>query len=440
MSISVSTTQSGITAEAFEKIEKKLIQAHQKLYDATGQGNDFLGWVNWPVEYDKHEFIKIRDVADKIRSTSEVFLVIGIGGSYLGSKAAIDALNGNFFNELDSKSPRIYFVGNNLSAQYLQDILHLIEKKDICVNVISKSGTTTEPAVAFRIIKQFMENKYGKQGAASRIFATTDRSKGALKKMSDFEGYETFQISDDIGGRYSVITAVGLLPMAVAGIDIEKFMSGVADGFAEYKEASILKNEAFKYAAYRNILYQNEKKIEILVNYEPSMIFLSEWWKQLFGESEGKEGRGIFPASVNFTADLHSMGQYIQEGERHIFETVIQIKKSQTDMVLPYDEKDLDGLNYIAGKSISYINEKALQGTSFAHVDGGVPNCLIEIDEMNAFNLGKLMYFFMISCGISGYLLGVNPFNQPGVEAYKKNMFALLGKEGFDDLKKTLLF
>jgi glucose-6-phosphate isomerase len=439
MSIKIETEGSKLKSTLFEDIETEIITAHKKLYDFSGKGNDFLGWVRWPEEYDEIEFERIKVAAEKIRNNCDVFLIIGIGGSYLGAKAAIDALKGSFYNELDKDNPQIYFLGNNISGRYISEILSIIEDKEICVNVISKSGTTTEPAVAFRIIKKYMEEKYGKKESSQRIFVTTDKNRGALKDLATKEDYETFSINDDIGGRYSVMTPVGLLPMAVAGIDILSFMKGAQSGMKEYSVQNIKENEAYKYVAYRNILYKKGKKIEILANYEPSLSFLSEWWKQLYGESEGKEGKGIFPASVNFTADLHSMGQYIQEGERSIFETVLRIENPKYDMQLPYDDKNFDDLNYLEGKTLSFINEMALKGTFHAHVEGDVPNCIITVEKMNSFNLGKLLYFFMISCGISGYLIDVNPFNQPGVEAYKKNMFALLGKAGFDDLRKKLL-
>ncbi|MBV1758921.1 MAG: glucose-6-phosphate isomerase [Dethiosulfatibacter sp.] len=439
MSVSVDLKGSGINFKLLKEFEIEVKKAHQKLYDRTGEGSDFLGWVDWPITYDKQEFERIIIASEKIREKSQVFLVVGIGGSYLGSKAALEAIKGNFYNQIIKDTPDIFFVGNNISSRYLMDILEIIKDKEICVNVISKSGTTTEPAVAFRIIKKMMEEKYGRAESARRIFATTDKNRGALLELAKKENYETFEIGDDIGGRYSVITPVGLLPMAVAGIDIRNFMLGAASGYESYKISNIDDNPCFKYAAYRNIMYSKGKKIEILANYEPSLTNFSEWWKQLFGESEGKDHKGIYPSSVNFTSDLHSMGQYIQDGERHIFETVIKIADQNQEILVPEDETDLDGLNYLSGKSLAYINEKALEGTFLAHVEGGVPNCIISIDTIDSFNLGKLMYFFMVSCGISGYMLGVNPFNQPGVETYKENMFALLGKPGYEELREKLL-
>lgn len=439
MSVSVDLKGSGINFKLLKEFEIEIKKSHQKLYDRTGEGSDFLGWVDWPITYDKQEFERIIIASEKIRKMSQVFLVVGIGGSYLGSKAALEAIKGNYYNQIVKDTPDIFFVGNNISSRYLMDIFEIIKDKEICVNVISKSGTTTEPAVAFRIIKKMMEKKYGREESARRIFATTDKNRGALLELAKKENYETFEIGDDIGGRYSVITPVGLLPMAVAGIDIRSFMLGAASGYEKYKTPNIDDNPCFQYVAYRNIMYSKGKKIEILANYEPSLTNFSEWWKQLFGESEGKDHKGIYPSSVNFTSDLHSMGQYIQDGERHIFETVIKIADQNKEILVPEDENNLDGLNYLSGKSLEYINEKALEGTFLAHVEGGVPNCIISIDTLDSFNLGKLMYFFMASCGISGYMLGVNPFNQPGVEAYKENMFALLGKPGYEELRKKLL-
>lgn len=443
MDINIDLKGTGISEEIINNMENEIIQAHKKLYDKSGKGSDFLGWVNWPLEFDKDEFERILIAGENIKNSCDILLVIGIGGSYLGSKAVIDAIKGSFYNdlnnELNNETPKLFFVGNNISGRYLSDILKLIDKKDICINVISKSGTTTEPAVAFRILKKHMEEKYGKKEASKRIYVTTDKSSGALRTLADIEGYESFIIGDDIGGRYSVITPVGLLPMAAMGLDIREFMEGAFSGHEEYKIQSIKSNICYKYVAYRNFLYRQGKKTEIMVNYEPSFAFFSEWWKQLYGESEGKEGKGIFPTSVNFTTDLHSMGQYIQEGERNIFETVIKIENVSQDLNLPFDENNLDGLNYLQGKSMDYINKMAMQGTYFAHIDGGVPNCVISIEKNDCYTIGKLVYFFMMSCGISGYLLGINPFNQPGVEAYKKNMFALLDKPGYEDLKKELL-
>jgi glucose-6-phosphate isomerase len=439
MSVSVDMKGTGIHFKLLKEFEVEIKKAHQKLYDKTAEGSDFLGWVDWPIRYDEQEFERIISASEKIRKTSQVFLVVGIGGSYLGSKAALEAIKGNFYNQMAKDTPEIFFVGNNISSRYLMDIFEIVKDKEICVNVISKSGTTTEPAVAFRVIKNLMEEKYGKEESSRRIFATTDKNKGALLELAKKENYETFVIGDDIGGRFSVITPVGLLPMAVAGIDIRRFMLGAASGYEKYKTPNIDDNPCFKYVAFRNIMYSKGKKIEILANYEPALSDFSEWWKQLFGESEGKDHKGIYPASVNFTSDLHSMGQYIQDGERHIFETVIKIADQNPVIIMPEDENDLDGLNYLSGKSLAEINEKALEGTFLAHVEGGVPNCIISVETMDSFTLGNLMYFFMVSCGISGYLLGVNPFNQPGVETYKQNMFALLGKPGYEELRRKLL-
>ncbi|HBH13156.1 MAG: Glucose-6-phosphate isomerase [Clostridiales bacterium 38_11] len=439
MSVSVDLKGSGINFKLLKEFEIEIKKAHKKLYDRTGEGSDFLGWVDWPIRYDKQEFERIINTSEVIRKKCQVFLVVGIGGSYLGSKAALEAIKGNFYNQMIKDTPDIFFVGNNISSRYLMDILEIIKDKEICVNVISKSGTTTEPAIAFRIIKRMMEEKYGREESARRIFATTDKSRGALLDLAKKENYETFVIGDDIGGRFSVITPVGLLPMSVAGIDIKKFMLGAASGYEKYKTPNIDDNPCFKYVAYRNIMYSKGKKIEILANYEPALSNFSEWWKQLFGESEGKDHRGLYPSSVNFTSDLHSMGQYIQDGERHLFETVIRIADQNHKIIMPKDENDLDGLNYLSGKSLEDINEKALEGTFLAHVGGGVPNCIITVDTLDSFTLGSLMYFFMVSCGISGYLLGINPFNQPGVEAYKQNMFALLGKQGYEELHEKLL-
>jgi glucose-6-phosphate isomerase len=422
-------------------LQGQIIDAHEKLHNKTGPGSDFLGWVDLPQKYDKSEFKRILEASEKIKADSDVLIVIGIGGSYLGARAAIEALNHNFYNLLNKdkrKTPEIYFVGNNISPVYLRDLLALIDGKEISVNVISKSGTTTEPAIAFRIFKEYMENKYGKESAKSRIFATTDMAKGALKKLADAEGYETFVIPDDVGGRYSVLTAVGLLPIAVSGINIKEIMRGAESGMKDYSNSDVLENEAYLYAALRNALYRKGKTTEILVNYEPYMHFFGEWWKQLYGESEGKDNKGIFPAAVDFSTDLHSMGQYIQEGMRNIFETVINVEKVRCDVEIKEDKDNVDGLNFLSGKTMDFVNKKAMEGTVLAHNDGGVPNIIVNIPEMNEFYLGKMIYMFEKACGISGYLLGVNPFDQPGVEAYKKNMFALLGKPGFESEKAEL--
>jgi glucose-6-phosphate isomerase len=412
---------------------------HSQIHNKTGAGNDFLGWVELPYKYDREEFSRIKKASNKIINDSEVLVVVGIGGSYLGARAAIEMLNHTFYNNLPKKNnPQIYYVGNNISASYLKDLLDVLEGKDISVNVISKSGTTTEPAIAFRILKTYMEKKYGKEEAAKRIYATTDKEKGALKKLADGEGYETFVVPDDIGGRFSVLTAVGLLPIAVSGIDIDEVMRGALEANKKYNDENLSNNEAYQYAVVRNILYNKGKKIEIMVNYEPSLHYFTEWWKQLYGESEGKDNKGIFPAGVDFSTDLHSMGQYIQDGLRNIFETVLSVEESDKDIMIEEDELNLDGLNFIAGKSMDFINKKAFEGTLLAHNDGGVPNLILKIPKLDEFNLGYLVYFFEIACAMSGYLLGVNPFNQPGVEAYKKNMYALLGKPGFEKEKEEL--
>ncbi|NLZ47949.1 MAG: glucose-6-phosphate isomerase [Clostridiales bacterium] len=415
--------------------------AHNTLHNKTGAGSDFLGWVDLPVNYDKEEFDRIKKAAEKIRQDSDALIVIGIGGSYLGARAAIEMLNHSFYNVLPKerrKSPLILYVGNNISSTYMADLLEAIEGMDISVNVISKSGTTTEPALAFRIFKDYMEKKYGKEEAKKRIFATTDKAKGALKNLADAEGYETFVIPDDVGGRYSVLTAVGLLPIAVSGVNIDEMMQGAADAREAYSTPELANNDCYKYAAARNVLYNKGKAIEILVNYEPALHYFSEWWKQLYGESEGKDNKGLFPASVDFSTDLHSMGQYIQEGRRNIFETVLNIEKPRKEVVVESSEENIDGLNFLAGKTMDFVNKKAFQGTLLAHNDGGVPNIVVNIPEISAYYFGYMVYFFEKACGISAYLLGINPFDQPGVEAYKKNMFALLGKPGYEDLKSEL--
>lgn len=415
--------------------------AHDQLHNKSGAGSDYLGWIDLPTAYDKEEFARIQQAAKQIQSDSDALVVIGIGGSYLGARAAIEALSHSFYNVLPKdkrKTPEIYFVGNNISSTYVTHLLQLLEGKDFSVNVISKSGTTTEPAVAFRIFREVLENKYGKEAARKRIYATTDKARGALKKLSTEEGYQTFVIPDDVGGRYSVLTAVGLLPIATAGIDIEAMMKGAADASVEFSNPNLAENASYQYAAVRNALYRKGKAIEILVNYEPSLHYVSEWWKQLFGESEGKDNKGIYPASVDFSADLHSMGQFIQEGTRNLFETVIQVEKATEEITIETDADNLDGLNFLAGKTMDFVNKKAFQGTMLAHTDGGVPNLIVTIPDISAYSFGYLVYFFEKACGISGYLLGVNPFDQPGVEAYKKNMFALLGKPGFEKEKAEL--
>ncbi len=415
--------------------------AHEMLHNKTGAGNDFLGWVELPTNYDKEEFARIKKAAQKIRSDSDVLVVIGIGGSYLGARAAVEMLQHSFYNALDSdkrKGPQVFFAGNNISSTYMADLLEAVEGKDISVNVISKSGTTTEPAIAFRIFKELLEKKYGKEGAKSRIYATTDKARGALKSLADAEGYETFVISDDIGGRYSVLTAVGLLPIAAAGIDIDAMMQGAKEAEDEYDNADVATNPCYQYAAVRNALYRKGKSIELLVNYEPALHYFGEWWKQLYGESEGKDNKGIFPAAADFSSDLHSMGQYIQQGQRILFETAVLVEKPRKDVEIRSTEENIDGLNFLAGRTIDYVNSKAAAGTQLAHNDGGVPNLVVKVPSLDAYNFGKLVYFFEKACGISGYLLGVNPFDQPGVEAYKKNMFALLGKPGYEDQKAAL--
>ncbi|MGP4078549.1 glucose-6-phosphate isomerase [Pseudalkalibacillus sp. R45] len=415
--------------------------AHEALHNGTGAGNDFLGWVDLPENYDCEEFSRIQKAAEKIKSDSEVLLVIGIGGSYLGARAAIEMLNHSFYNMLNKEkrnTPQVIFVGHHISSTYVQDLFDVLEDKDVSINVISKSGTTTEPAIAFRIFRSFLEEKYGKEEARKRIYATTDREKGALKTLADQEGYESFIIPDDVGGRYSVLTAVGLLPIAATGVDIEAMMKGAADARNAYNNPNLAENEAYQYAAVRNALYNKGKTTELMVNYEPALHYVAEWWKQLYGESEGKDYKGIFPAAADFSTDLHSLGQYVQEGRRDLFETILNVEKAKKEVTIEEDEGNLDKLNYLAGKTMDFVNTKAYEGTLLAHTDGGVPNLVLNIPELNAYNFGYLVYFFEKACAISGYLLGVNPFDQPGVEAYKKNMFALLGKPGFEDLKEEL--
>lgn len=429
-----------IAPHEIEYFAPQIEAAHQMLHDKTGPGNDFLGWVELPNQYDKEEFERIEKAAKKIRSDSDVLIVVGIGGSYLGARAALEALGHSFANMLPKEKrngPEIYFAGNNISSTYLSELFELIEGKEVSVNVISKSGTTTEPAIAFRLFKAYMEKKYGKEGAKTRIYATTDKARGALKTLADAEGYETFVISDDVGGRFSVLTAVGLLPIAAAGISIQDMMKGAQDAYVACKKP-FADNDCYQYAAARNALLRKGKTTEIMVNYEPSLHFVTEWWKQLYGESEGKDQKGIFPAGVDFSSDLHSMGQYIQDGLRNIFETVLNVEKSRKTVHLIATDDDLDKLNYLVGKEMDFVNKKAMLGTVLAHNDGGVPNLVVNIPEMNAYWFGYMVYFFEKACGISGYVLGVNPFDQPGVEAYKKNMFALLGKPGFEKEKAEL--
>ena len=427
--------------EAVARMEPQIKAASDMLHKKNGPGNDFLGWLDLPTDYDKEEFKRIQKAAQKIRRDSDVLVVIGIGGSYLGARAVIELLGHSFANAASKKvrkSPLILFCGNSISATYLADMMDIIEGKDISVNIISKSGTTTEPAIAFRIFRAYMENKYGKEGAKERIYATTDKARGALKGLADEEGYESFVVPDDVGGRFSVLTAVGLLPIAVAGIDIRELMKGAKDASKAYKKLSFAENPCYQYAAVRNCLLRSGYSTEVMVNYEPSFHFMTEWWKQLYGESEGKDRRGIFPAGVDNTTDLHSMGQFIQDGARIMYETVVQIDKPRRSYEIPNDKDNLDGLNFLSGMDMNEVNAKAMQGTILAHVDGKVPNLLIHMPEQNAYSLGELIYFFEKACGISGYLLAVNPFNQPGVEAYKKNMFALLGKPGYEDQKAAL--
>ena len=413
------------------KYKDKVEKAHNELHEMATKEDEFAGWLTLPTNYDKEEFDRIKKAADKIKNDSEVLVVIGIGGSYLGARAVIEALTNTFYNILPQKQrklPQIFFAGNNMSPDYINDLLTCIGKKDISINVISKSGTTTEPAIAFRIFRELLESKYGIDEARRRIYVTTDKAKGALKTLANEEEYETFVIPDNIGGRYSVLTAVGLLPIAVAGIDIEKLINGARNGEEKYNDSDVKYNACYRYAVARNILYKQNKTTEILVNYEPKMLYFTEWWKQLYGESEGKEGKGIFPSGATFTTDLHSLGQYIQEGKRNIFETVINIENTKTDIKMKADEDNIDGLNYLEGKTMNYVNHKAMEGTIKAHTDGDVPNILINIEKLDEETLGELIYFFELACAISGKILGVNPFNQPGVEAYKKNMFKLLEK------------
>ncbi len=428
-----------LDADALEKIQPEITAAHKTLLEGTGEGNDFLGWVDLPVNYDKEEFERIKVAAKKIQQKCDVFVVIGIGGSYLGARAVIEFIKSPLYNNVKKDTPDIYFAGANISAQSFNEIMQLCEGKDVCINVISKSGTTTEPAVAFRLFRAMLEKKYGIDGARERIFVTTDKARGTLKQFSTEAGYETFVVPDNVGGRYSVLTAVGLLPIAVAGIDIDGLMKGAADARAEYTAtADINNNVCAKYAALRNILYRDNKVMEILVSYEPCAAMLNEWWKQLYGESEGKDKKGLFTASVIFSTDLHSLGQFIQDGTRTMFETVVSIEDTGVTLAIPEDAANVDGLNFLAGTDLNDVNKTAMKGTILAHNDGGVPNILIELKDRSEYSLGYLLYFFELACGISGYTLGVNPFNQPGVEAYKKNMFALLGKPGYEDQKKAL--
>ena len=420
-------------------IQAEVSAAHKMLLEGSGEGNDVLGWIDLPKNYDKEEFVRIKAAAKKVKKNCDVFVVIGIGGSYLGARAVIEFLKSPMYNNLKKDTPDIYFAGCNISAGALNELLEICEGRDVCINVISKSGTTTEPAVAFRVFRAMLEKKYGVEGARERIFVTTDKARGTLKQFSDEAGYETFVVPDDVGGRFSVLTAVGLLPIAVAGIDVDALMKGAADASDAYKATDkIAESDCMKYVAYRNLMYRSGKSAEILVSYEPYAAMLNEWWKQLYGESEGKDGKGIFPASVIFSTDLHSLGQFIQDGSRNLFETVVSVKACDSKFAIPYDEANVDGLNVLAGMELDEVNKTAMKGTILAHIDGGTPNMLIELEDRSAYSLGYLLYFFEFACGVSGYVLGVNPFNQPGVEAYKKNMFALLGKPGYESQRAEL--
>lgn len=441
LTLDLSKTKPYLQESEIEKLQNFVSTADKMVNEKTGAGNDFLGWVNLPADYDKDEFNRIKKAAEKIRSDSDALIVIGIGGSYLGARAAIEMLNHTFYANLlkdKKKNPDIFYVGNNISSTYMADLLEAVDGKDLSVNVISKSGTTTEPAIAFRIFRELLEKKYGKEGAKKRIYATTDKAKGALKSLANTEGYETFVIPDDVGGRYSVLTPVGLLPIAAAGIDIDEMMQGAADARKAYSSDDLNKNDAYKYAAARNALYRKGKDIEMITNFEPCLHYFGEWWKQLYGESEGKDNKGLFPAAGDFSTDLHSMGQYIQQGQRTLFETFINVEKPRKEVFIDKDKENLDGLNFIAGKSMDFVNHQALMGTVLAHSDGNVPTIVLSIPELTAYYFGYTVYFFEKACAISGYLMGINPFDQPGVEAYKKNMFALLGKPGYEDKKAEL--
>ncbi|MBQ9805032.1 MAG: glucose-6-phosphate isomerase [Clostridia bacterium] len=427
-----------INSNEYAQMQAQVTLADKMLREKNGPGNKFLGWVDLPEQYDKEEFARIKACAARIQKSCDVLVVIGIGGSYLGARAVIEYLKSPMYNNLKKDTPDIYFAGNSISADSLNEILALCEDRDVCINVISKSGTTTEPAVAFRVFRTMLEEKYGKEGARERIFVTTDRARGTLKQFSTDAGYETFVVPDDVGGRFSVLSAVGLLPIAVAGIDIDALMAGAASASHTYVDADIEKNDCYRYAAIRNILYRKGKCIEVLASYEPFSTMLSEWWKQLYGESEGKDQRGIFPASVIFSTDLHSLGQFVQDGSRNLFETVLDVTDTGARFAIPNDPDNIDGLNFLSGMELNDVKKKAMQGTILAHVDGGVPNILIEISERSAFVLGEVLYFFELACAISGYILAVNPFDQPGVESYKKNMFALLGKPGYEELRTAL--
>ena len=427
-----------VNADELKGMEPMVKVAHEMIENKSGLGNDFLGWVDLPVNYDKEEFERIKKAAAKIKADSEVLIVIGIGGSYLGARAAIELLRSTLYNSLAKDTPKIFFAGNSISPTYLNEVIELVKDKDFSVNIISKSGTTTEPALAFRVFREMLEEKYGKDGAKGRIYATTDKAKGTLKELADAEGYETFVIPDDVGGRFSVLTAVGLLPIACAGCDIDALMAGAAKAREDFSVCDIEKNDCYKYAALRNVLRNKGYKVEMLVAYENSFAMMNEWFKQLFGESEGKDNKGLFPASCIFSTDLHSMGQFIQEGSRTMFETIVDVKKPAQDLFIDKLEGNFDGLNFLADQNMSVVNRKAMEGTILAHTDGGVPEVVIEVDDLSAYNVGYLIYFFWRACACSGYLLSVNPFNQPGVESYKKNMFALLGKPGYENLTAEL--
>ena len=430
--------QNFINTDEYNGIEPQVEVAHNLLHSGKGLGNDYIGWLDLPCNYDKEEFNRIKIAAEKIKSNTDVFIVIGIGGSYLGARAAIEFLKSQNYNALKKDTPDIYFAGNNISSDYLSNLLSICDGKDVSVNIISKSGTTTEPAIAFRVFRDYLEKRYGKEEAKNRIYCTTDKEKGTLKKLAEREGYESFVVPDDIGGRYSVLTAVGLLPIAVSGADIDKLMLGAAKAREELSNPKLSENDCYKYAAIRNLLYRKGKNTEILVSYEPSFSMMSEWWKQLYGESEGKNHKGLFPASVIFSTDLHSMGQFIQDGSRIMFETVVLIDKAKNDIFIQDDPENVDGLNFLSGRSMSYINRKAFEGTVLAHTDGDVPNVILSIPEANEEELGYLIYFFEKACAIYGYIMGINPFDQPGVESYKKNMFALLVKPGYEAQKEEL--
>ena len=434
LSLDITQTKAFFTEEQYESVKKEVIEAHKVLRAKNGKGNDFLGWLDLPVSFDNREFSRIKQAAARIKEQSQVLLAIGIGGSYLGAKSAIEMLK-KYFNQ---EGVEVIFVGNQISSSYASQLLKYLDDKDFSINVISKSGTTTEPAIAFRIFKDYMEARYGKEEAKKIIYATTDKARGALKTLATAEGYETFVVPDDVGGRFSVLTPVGLLPIAASGVDIDEMMNGAKDAYLKYMETDVEKNDALKYALVRNVLYRNGKKLEMLVNYEPKLNYFAEWWKQLYGESEGKDGKGIWITSASFSTDLHSLGQMIQQGERTLFETVINVVSPEEDIVIKEDKDNLDGLNFLAGKTMDYVNKMAMTGTILAHVDGGVPNIKITVPNISAYTYGYMVYFFELACGVSAYTLGVNPFDQPGVENYKKNMFALLGKPGYEDMKKEL--